>query len=118
MGFVLDAIIREDIFIGPETVSVDFLTDSFDISKAESDFSVQLTYDNGSAVNVNLYLEVSSDNVNFSEITGSGQNISDASGSHIWDIQGSGAVFARVKIEVIAGSIDLQKIEYTGKRRH
>lgn len=118
MGFVLDTIIRKIILQGPETVNVNFTSDSFDISKVEDNFTVVLSYDNGSSVNMNLYLQVSSDNINFLDVDNSGQNITDNDGTHMWDVGGSGAVFARVRIEVVGGSIDIQSITFDGKRRH
>jgi hypothetical protein len=118
MSNVLDVIIRKVILQGPETVNADFLSDSFDISGAEGDFAVQLIYDNGVSVNMNLYLQVSTDNTNFSDIDGSGQNVTDSDHSHIWDVSGTGTSFARVRIEVLSGSIDIQRINFDGKRRH
>lgn len=118
MGFVLDSILKKDILVGPETVNANFTSDQIDISGTEDDFAVSLVYSNGNSVNMVLNLEVSTDGVNFSIITDSDQAISDASGSHIWDVQGTGATFLRVTIDVIGGSIDVDKIEFTGKRRH
>lgn len=118
MGNVLDAILQEDIVSGPETINSTQYLPIFDVSKAESDFSIQFTYDNGSSVNMNLSLEISTDKVNFVTLTGSIQNITDSSGSHIWDVQGTGTIWARVYIEVTAGSIDLQRLQFSGKRRH
>jgi hypothetical protein len=118
MGFILDTVLRKVVLDGPETVNADFESESFDISKAESSFAVTFNYDSGSSVNMNLYLQVSTDNSTFVDVDGSSQNISDASGTHIWDVDGSGAVYARVRIEVVTGSIDIQSIYFDGKRRH
>jgi len=67
---------------------------------------------------MSFILQISSDNVNFADIVESTQAISDVSGGHIWDIAGSGALYARVKIAVAAGSIDVTRIFYAGKQRH
>ena len=65
-----------------------------------------------------LKLEGSVDGENFSEITDSEQTISDPTGSHIWDIAGTGLIYLRVKVEVTTGSIDVDRILYSAKRRH
>lgn len=75
-------------------------------------------YQDGSSPNMSLVLQISSDNINFSDITESVQAISDPVGSHIWDIAGSGALYARVKVAVAAGSINVTRIFYAGKQRH
>jgi hypothetical protein len=67
---------------------------------------------------MSFILQISSDNVNFANITESTQAVSDSSGSHIWDISGSGALYARVKIVVASGSLDITRIFYAGKQRH
>lgn len=118
MGFILDSIVRRDIVIGPETISADYITDSIDISGIEDDFAVTFVYDNGASVNMNIYLQVSTDNLNFADVSNSGENITDNDGTHIWDLQSTGTSFLRVRIQVTGGSIDLQKIEFVGKRRH
>jgi hypothetical protein len=69
------------------------------------------------AVNMDLYLDISIDGENFSPILPA-QNITDDSGSHIWDIVGTGAVYCRIRIEVNGGSMNLQSARLSGKRRH
>ena len=115
---ILDAIRLKEILDGTETVNVDWFSPSFSLDDRENEFSIQVIYDNGSAPSMSLILQISSDNINFADITESVQAISDASGSHIWDIAGSGALYARVKIAVSAGSIDVTRIFYAGKQRH
>jgi len=117
MGNVLDGILKktiEDSF----TVNVDYISERFDIDNREQDFSIQINYSDGVGVDMIFYLEGSIDGENFSEITNSRQPVSDPSGTHIWDISGSGVVWFRVGIIVNAGSINLNKILYSGKRRH
>jgi predicted nucleotidyltransferase len=118
MSFILDSIRLKEILEGTETVNVDWFSPSFSLDDREDEFSIQVIYENGSAPNMSLVLQISSDNINFADITESVQTISDASGSHIWDIAGSGALYARVKIVVLAGSIDVTRIFYAGKQRH
>lgn len=118
MGSILDAIRLKEILQGTETVNVDWTSPSFSLDNREDEFSIQVIYENGSAPNMSLILQISSDNVNFADITESTQAISDTAGSHIWDIAGSGALYARVKVAVAAGSIDVTRIYYAGKQRH
>lgn len=116
MGNVLDTILIEEIVETPTTINTDFNSDSIDISWREAEFSVQLIYGNGSSVDMDLQLEVSNDNVNFSVMET--QNVTDDDGSHIWDVKGTGTNYLRVSIIVNAGSMDLQSVTYKAKRRH
>ena len=118
MGYVLDTIVRQIVVQGPETINSDYNSPFFDISKTEDSFSVVFKYDNGVSVDMNLYLQVSNDGTNFVDVDNSGANITDSDGLHMFDVGGSGAVFARVRVEVIGGSIDILSISFDGKRRH
>jgi hypothetical protein len=118
MSFILDAIRLKEILEGTETVNVEWTSPSFSLDDREDEFSIQINYNNGVAPNMSLILQVSSDNINFGDITESVQTISDTSGSHIWDVAGSGVLYARIKIAVSSGSIDVTRIFYAGKQRH
>lgn len=117
MGQVLDGILKKTIDSNV-TINSEYLSDRFDIDNREQEFSIQLTYDSGINVNMSLKLEGSVDGENFSELSDSEQIITDPSGSHIWDVSGSGLIFLRVKVEVTTGSIDVSEIIYSAKRRH
>ena len=117
MGFVLDGILKKDIDSDID-VNDEYISPAIDIDNREDDFAVQVEYGNGNNVDMSLLLEVSVDGVNFSSILESEQVVTDPSGSHIWDVSGSGVTFLRVKIEVRSGSITVNKISYNGKRRH
>lgn len=117
MGFVLDAILKKEIDSNVDVVDT-YESPAIDIDNREDDFAVEVSYENGSNVDMKLFLEVSLDGSNFSTITESQQTISDPSGTHIWDVSGSGVSFLRVKIEVTSGSILVNKIFYNAKRRH
>jgi len=118
MGFVLDAIVKKLIVEGPEAAGDGFISDAVDIDGIEGAFSIQFDYDGGVAVSLTLYLQVSTDGVTFVDFTGSEQAITDASGTHIWDLpEGTGTSFLRLRIEG-SGSIDIQKVLLSGKRRH
>lgn len=118
MGAILDSIRLKEILESTESVSLDWTSPSFSLDDREDEFSIQVVYDNGISPNMNFVLQVSSDNINFADITESVQAISDPFGSHIWDIAGSGALYARVKIVVASGSIEVTRILYAGKQRH
>ena len=118
MGNKLDVILLEDLVNTPTTVNTDYETETVDISFAEGNLSVQLDYDNGSAVDMEVSVAVSNDDITFVPISDTIHTISDASGTSFMDIDGSGAIFMRVQIIVSGGSIDLQKISYRAKRRH
>ena len=118
MSYVLDAILKKDILIGPETINATFNSESIDIDNREDEFGVLFSYENGSAVNMTLWLQVSPDNQTWFDVLDSDQAIVDAAGNHFWDVAGSGASFLRVRVVVTGGSIDISKISYSGKRRH
>lgn len=118
MGFALDSIIKQKMIDSPTTINSAYTSNSVDIDKVEGDFAISFEYDNGSTVDMDLSLEVSNDNVSFSEITDSIQNITDNSGLHIFDVTGTGTSFVRVKVAVTTGSIDIQSIDFVGDRRH
>ena len=117
MGQPLDGILKK-IIDQEFTVNVDYASDRFDIDNREQDFSIQVNYKDGIGVDMILALEGSLDGESFSEITNSRQVITDPSGTHIWDISGSGVVWFRVIIIVNSGSINVDNIIYSGKRRH
>ena len=118
MGNVLDTILIEELVDTPTTVNTTFVSKSVDISFRENESSIQTVYNNGTNVDMRIVLEVSNDNVNFSEISDSEQVITDDTGSDIIDIFGTGTNYLRIKIEVTTGSIDVQSIIWKGKRRH
>jgi len=117
MSQVLDGILKKTIE-EDFTVNTEYVSERVDIDNREEEFSIQLNYSNGVNVDMVIKLEASVDGENFSEITDSDQNITDSTGTHIYDIAGSGVIYIRVKIEVNTGSIDIDKLIYSGKRRH
>lgn len=118
MGNILDMILTRELIESPTTVNTDYESEIVDITNREDEFSFQTIYNNGSSVNMTISLELSSDGINFSEVTDSSQSITDPTGSDLIDVFGTGANYARIKITVIAGSIDVQRIVYSAKRRH
>jgi hypothetical protein len=118
MSFVLDSIRRKELLESPESVSAEWVSPVVSLDDREGEFSIMVMYQNGISPSMSLILQISSDNVNFADVTESVQSVSDESGSHIWDIAGSGALYLRVKIAVSAGSLEVSRIIYAGKQRH
>jgi hypothetical protein len=118
MPSVLDTILLKDLVTSPTTVNTNYTSDVIDVTFREDEFSIQLDYDSGVTVNMELSLEVSADGVTFVPIGDSVQIITDDTGTHIWDLSGTGTSYVRVAITVTTGSIDLQKLIYRAKRRH
>ena len=117
MGFVLDNIIKKDVEL-LTTVSSDYTSERVDIDGTEQGYVLQLDYTDGvGPVDVEMYIEASSDGVMYAELPASRQQITDTSGTGIWDVAFSNSSYVRVVIEHTSGSLDV-KIRFTGKRRH
>jgi len=118
MASVLDSILVKELIDIPTTVSIDFATEPVNIADRQDEFSVQVNYNNGNGfVNIAVSLEVSNDGVNYVAMKTS--NLVDDFGSHLFDIVGgTGTRFMRINFVVNAGSIDVQRILYSGKRLH
>lgn len=117
MGFVLDSIIKETMLEGPEAISADYNTNSFDMSGVEESHALQIDFSNAVGLDMNIYLGVSVDGNVFSRIDESLQNVTEA-GTHIYDITQQGVNFIRVEFVINSGSCDIDKVQFTGKRRH
>lgn len=118
MSNVLDTILIKEILNTPTTVNSDYASESIDISFREAEFSIQMEYTNGVNVDMDFQVEVSNDNQTFIPVTESVHTVSDADGTSLFDIAGTGTNFLRIAVVVRSGSIDLQKIIYKAKRRH
>ena len=115
---VLDSIVKKKILEGPESISADHTTDSMDISGVENTFSVQVDYLSGVGLDMDMILEVSVNGQTFVRISESLQNVTDATGTHIWDVTEMGVNYLRVAFVINSGSCDLDIVEFSGKRRH
>lgn len=118
MGFILDAIRKKIVLDNAESVSLDWTSSKFSLDDREDEFSVQVNYENGNSPDMVFVLQFSVDGVNFADVEGFEQIVSDESGMHIWDVAGTGANYARVIVKVNSGSIDVTRIYYSGKQRH
>ena len=118
MSQVLDSIIKKVLVIGPESISADYTSIVADISGVENAFSIQVDYSNGVGLDMDLVLEVSVDGQSYVRISESLQNVTDATGTHLWDVSEMGVVFVRVAFVINSGSCDIDKTNLTAKRRH
>lgn len=117
MSNILDTILIKEIVSTTEVVNTDYVSDSIDISFRENEFSIQVNYSNGVNVDMEVFVEVSNDNVNFGRIDDP-VPITDSDEGILFDIFGTGTNFLRIGITVNSGSINLDKIIYKAKRRH
>jgi hypothetical protein len=118
MGFRLDSIIKKKFVQGPFAISADYTTDTYDISGGEGSFSLQVDYSEGIALDMDMYLEVSTNGLAFVRVDESLQNVVDTSGTHVWDVSEMGVVYLRVAFVVNAGSCNLDDVDLSAKRRH
>ena len=115
---VLDLLLVKEYINVTETVNTNFTTISHDITFKQDAFSIQFTYNNGSSVNMEVYLEVSSDGVNYAKIEDSSTIITDTEGGVIWDLKDSGTNNMRIAFEVTSGSIDITNAAIYMRRNH
>lgn len=118
MGFVLDSLLKKFLVEGPVAISSDYTSETYDISGAENSFSVQVEYDSGVGLDMDLYLEVSTNGTSFIRIDESAQKVTDTEGSHLWDITEMGVAYVRVAFVVNTGSCTLGNTILSAKRRH
>ena len=115
---MLDQIIRRLFITSPETVNSSWNSASVSLDSIQDELSVSLTYENGSGVDMAVYLAFSNDNVNFARDVNSLATISDSEGYILRDFAGAGVQFARWEIDVAGGSIDIIEATLVGKRDH
>lgn len=118
MGFILDSIIKKKFVEGPLPVSADYTTEMFDISGQEGSLSIQVDYSGGVGLDMDLFIEVSTNSQSFVRIDESLQNVTDADGTHIWDLSEIGVAYIRIAFVVNAGSCNLDEVILSAKRRH
>lgn len=114
----LDIIRKKNLISSPETVNADWESPSVSLDDREGEFTLSLKYESGISVNMKAYLQVSNDDVDYGDVADSEVTITDSSGTVIYDINGSGCLYARLKIVVISGSIDVVDCKYAAKQRH
>jgi hypothetical protein len=127
MGQPLDAIVKKDLLGTRDddgtnnfvSINVSDFTDSHDISGSEQGGTLTIIYDNGVGNDIDFQVEGSADGINFAGLTdtNASQNISDASGTVIFDLININANFIRVAYTVNSGSADIYVFS-SFKRRH
>lgn len=95
MGNVLDNIIKEVVFEGPETVNSDWVSEAVDMDGVEADFSFEFQFSNAATLDVTIELQASNDNVTFVPMDDTQQQLLDPTtdGTHIWDGAGTGVFY-------------------------
>jgi hypothetical protein len=114
----LDQIVRRLFITTPETVNANWTSSTVSLDSIEDEVSMALTYENGSSVNMSVYMAFSNDGVNFARDTNTLVSITDNTGYILLDFSGVGSQFARWEIDVTGGSIDVVASTLTGKRLH
>ena len=115
----LDQIRKKQLLSAPETVNTDWASPSTSLDDRAGAFSLALKYENGSGpVAMEVYLELSVDNVNFARVSDSKIDVIDEEGVVIFDVDGSGTSYARVAIVVVSGSIDAVELKYVASQFH
>jgi hypothetical protein len=117
MGF-LDQIVRRLFITTPETVNANWTSDIVSLDSIEAELSMSLAYENGSSVDMSVYMTFSNDGVNFARDTNTLTTITDSTGTILLDYSGVGTQFARWEIVVTDGSIDITESILVGKRNH
>ena len=112
----LDILQIKNLITAPVAVTTDYNSEVIDISNREDEFSVQVAYENGLALDCVIAVEVSNDRVNFAPMDDVSKTDSGNSG-HFFDFGGTGAAYLRVSITMNSGSLDLTQILYKAKRR-
>lgn len=119
---VIDIIRRKQLIDSPETVSMDWASPSVSLDDRQDEWSLSLKYENGIGVNMTVFLQLSVDDENFGDVSSNTESyevqITDTEGVIIFDVDGSGASFARLRIQVDSGSIDVVEVKYLAKQAH
>lgn len=118
MGLVLDAIIKEKRELN-QTVNTDVSFEAFEIDRTEDGFSLQVDYNNGNgSVDMFFVPEFSVDGNSFTPDTASQVGVTDDSGTIIFDVVNTAANYFRISMTVTNGSLDVETLTFSGKRRH
>ena len=113
-----DYIRKKEIMLSPETVNTDWVSPSFSLDDRVGAFSVAVKYENGIDVNMKVWFQLSNDDENFGDIDESDTLIVSNNGVVLFDLEGSGAAFARIRFEVTSGSVDVISIMYNALQFH
>lgn len=118
-----DQIRKKQLLLAPETINTNWISPSTSLDDRVGAFSLSLKYENGTGVNMRVFVQLSNDNQDFGDITGTLSDpayidITDNTGTALFDLEGSGAAFIRLRIEVTSGSIDAISLLYNALQFH
>lgn len=115
----LDQIRKKQLIESPETINADWNSPSTSLDDRAGAFSLALKYENGvGPVSMVVTLQLSVDDINFADVTDSEITITDTEGVAIYDVDGSGTSYARLKVTVTSGSIDAVELKYVASQFH
>lgn len=126
MSFVLDSILRKELYGTRDKSGTNYLTinssgnsEFDDISGSEQGGLIAISYTNGVGNNVDFVVQGSEDGTTFVDLADSSasETITDASGEIIFDLVNINANFVRLGWTVNAGSMDIY-VRSSFKRRH
>ena len=115
---VIDQIRKKQLISSPETVNSNWASPSVSLDDRTGPFSLSIKYENGSSVDMKVYIQLSNDDLNYGDVEESEAAIVDTNGVVIFDMEGSGAQYARIRIEVTTGSIDVVDLKFVGSQFH
>lgn len=117
---VLDKIRKKNLIDAPVTVNADWATDSASLDDRADAFSLTLKYANGVSVNMTTWLEMSTTGLDddWARVEDTDVIITDASGTVLYDVDGSGSQFVRIAVVVTAGSIDVTMSLFSASQYH
>lgn len=113
-----DQLSKYKLISSPETVNSDWASPSHTLDLITGPFSLFFKYANGVSVNMKVFIQVSTNNADWANITESEVTITDNSGSVAYDIDGSGMQFVRIALQVTSGSIDVTAVDFSGGNLH
>lgn len=115
---VIDQIRKKVIVPTAETVTTNWATESASLDNRDGAFSLHIKYENGTAVNMTVWLQMSVNGTDWANVADSNVVITDPSGTVIYDVDGSGTQYVRIAIVVTGGSIDVTEGLYSASQWH
>lgn len=104
----------------PEIVTGTWTSPYVSIDDRVGAFSVLFRYANGIGADMKVYVQLSDtmEDADFATVVETEAIINDASGNILYDLNGSGAQYLRILVEVTAGTIEVETIRFTGSQFH
>lgn len=114
MSFKLRSL-RQDMLFTDQAISSTSYSKEISLDEIEGPASIQLIWENGATVNMDVSLQFSNDKIHWTTVSTTINNITDNTGSVFWDFT-TGAEFVRIEVAVNAGSADFSAL-FNGKSR-